>query len=281
MAASSSLPHVVFPSFHGPDVRRGILSHLHIVFERKKITMFKDQEMERCEQIGSKLIQAIREAKASLVLISKNYASSRCCLDELLEILKCKESSGQIVMPVFYDVDPSDVRKQKGDFGITFKTTCEGATEEKKQRWIEALTCVATITGEDSRICANDAAMLEKISTVMLKQLKIQKLKEKFRIHDLDHNGFITNHELRYVMSTTDKQARKIVDKATDKQVRKIIKAADVDNDGQISFDEFVKFIENDENINIEDELWWKSLPQKQCHGRKRKIFFELFGRSM
>lgn len=89
--------------------------------------------------------------------------------------------------------------------------------------------------------------MLEKISTVMLKQLKIQKLKEKFRIHDLDHNGFITNHELRYVMSTTDKQARKIVDKATDKQVRKIIKAADVDNDGQISFDEFVKFIENDE----------------------------------
>ncbi|KAF8045278.1 hypothetical protein N665_5282s0002 [Sinapis alba] len=238
MAASSSLPHLVFPSFHGPDVRRGILSHLHIVFERKKITMFKDQEMERCQQIGAELIQAIREAKASIVLISKNYASSRCCLDELLEILKCKESSGQIVMPVFYDVDPSDVGKQKGDFGITFRTTCEGVTEEKKRGWIEALTCVATIAGEHSRNCHDEAEMLEKISTVMLKQLKIQKLKEEFKIHDVDQNGFITKPELLYGIS------KKVGDKVTNKQVRKIIKAADDDDDGQISYDEFVKLIE-------------------------------------
>lgn len=153
MASSSSLSHVIhpiFPSFHGPDVRREFLSHLHCVFARKEITMFKDQEMERCQPIGSVLIQAIREAKASIVVISKNYASSKCCLDELLEILKCREASGQIVMPIFYNVDPSDVGKQKGDFGVAFERTCEGVTEEKKRKWIEALTCIATIVGEHS-----------------------------------------------------------------------------------------------------------------------------------
>ncbi|KAG2302673.1 hypothetical protein Bca4012_061004 [Brassica carinata] len=273
MAVSSSLSHFVFPSFHGPDVRKGILSHLHIVFARKKITVFNDQAMERCQPIGSALIQAIREAKASIVLISKNYASSRCCLDELLEILKCKESSGQIVMPIFYDVDPSDVKKQKGDFGVIFKTTCEGATEEQKRRWIEALTCVATITGEHSRNCADEAAMLEKISTVMLEQLKIQKVKEVFKTHDVDHNGFVTKHELLFMMTTKGR------DKVTDKQVRKIIKAADVDEDGQISYDEFVKLMEN---INIEDVLCWESLTQKlHFHGRKRQKFFKFIGLSM
>ncbi|KAJ0265782.1 EF-hand domain-containing protein [Hirschfeldia incana] len=265
MAASSSLPHFVFPSFHGPDVRKGILSHLHIVFAMKKITVFKDQEMDRCQPIGSALIQAIREAKASIVLISKNYASSRCCLDELLEILRCKEFSGQIVMPVFYDVDPSDVRAQKGDFGIIFKTTCQGATEEQKRRWIEALTCVATISGEHSRNCADEAAMLEKVSTVMLYKLKMEKLKVEFRIHDLDQNGFITKEELQYVIRNSGV-------KVTDKQVRKIIKAADADHDGRISYDEFVKFIEK---IDIENVRWWEISPQKlHCHGRKRDKFF-------
>ncbi|KAG5383104.1 hypothetical protein BRARA_I01613 [Brassica rapa] len=245
MATSSSLSHVIhsiFPSFHGPDVRRDFLSHLHNVFARKQITMFDDQKMERCQTIGPVLIQAIRQAKASIVVLSRNYASSSCCLDELLEILKCKEDLGQIVMPIFYDVDPSDIRKQKGDFGVAFKKTCEGIAEEKKRRWIEALTCVATIVGEHSRNWNDEAAMLEKISTVMLEKLKMEKLWEMFRSHDIDRNGFINEQELRYSMTRDG-------GKVTDEEVRMIIKAADVDSDGRISHNEFAKFIETD---NIE-----------------------------
>lgn len=150
--SSSSLPHVVFPSFHGPDVRSGILSHLRNVFARKGITMFNDNDIERGHTIGSKLVEAITKAEVSIVLLSKNYASSIWCLGELLEILKCKEASELIVIPIFYDVDPSDVRIQTGDFGIAFKKTCEGVTEKQKQRWIQALTRVANIAGEHSRI---------------------------------------------------------------------------------------------------------------------------------
>ena len=54
------------------------------------------------------------------------------------------------VMTIFYKVDPSSVRKQWGDFGSTFKKTCEGKTEEVKQRWSKALAYIATVAGEHS-----------------------------------------------------------------------------------------------------------------------------------
>ena len=108
-SSSSSSPikrYHVFPSFHGPDVRRGFLSHLRHQFASKGITTFKDQEIERGHTIGPELVQAIRESRVSVALLSKNYASSSWCLDELVEILNCKRVSEQIVMTIFYQVDP-------------------------------------------------------------------------------------------------------------------------------------------------------------------------------
>ncbi|XP_020872727.1 disease resistance protein RML1A isoform X2 [Arabidopsis lyrata subsp. lyrata] len=163
----------VFSSFHGPDVRNGFLSHLHNHFESKGITTFNDQEIERGHTIGPELVQAIRESRVSIVVLSEKYASSGWCLDELVEILKCKEASGQAVLTIFYKVDPSDVRKQRGDFGNTFKKTCEGKTEEVKQRWIKALTDVATIAGEHSLNWANEAEMIQKIATDVSNKLNV------------------------------------------------------------------------------------------------------------
>ncbi|XP_020872254.1 disease resistance protein RML1A isoform X6 [Arabidopsis lyrata subsp. lyrata] len=177
MASSSSLScikrHQVFSSFHGPDVRRGFLSHLHNHFASKGITTFNDEKIDRGQTIGPELVQAIRESRVSVVLLSKKYASSSWCLDELLEILKCNEAQGQIVMTIFYDVDPSDVKKQRGEFGKAFEKTCEGKTEEVKQRWIEALAHVATIAGEHSLNWANEAEMIQKIATDVLNKLNL------------------------------------------------------------------------------------------------------------
>ncbi|KAG7548806.1 Toll/interleukin-1 receptor homology (TIR) domain [Arabidopsis suecica] len=176
-AASSvfikKLRYHVFPSFHGPDVRRGFLSHLHYHFTSKGITTFKDQEIERGQAIGPELVQAIRESRISVVVLSKSYGSSSWCLDELVEILRCKEDQGQIVMTIFYEIDPSDVRKQSGDFGRDFKITCEGKTEEVKQRWIQALAHVATIAGEHLLNWDNEAAMVEKFATDVSNKLNL------------------------------------------------------------------------------------------------------------
>ncbi|XP_010430483.1 PREDICTED: disease resistance protein RML1A-like isoform X2 [Camelina sativa] len=167
-SSSSASPRTwryrVFTSFHGPDVRKTFLSHLRKHFMCNGITMFDDQAIERGQTISPELTQGIRESRISIVLLSKNYASSSWCLDELLEILKCKDAIGQIVMTVFYGVDPSDVRNQIGEFGKVFKKTCAGKTEEKRRRWSQALYDVGNIAGEHFLNWENESKMIEKIA---------------------------------------------------------------------------------------------------------------------
>ncbi|KAG7564447.1 Toll/interleukin-1 receptor homology (TIR) domain [Arabidopsis suecica] len=169
--SSQSWTHQVFPSFHGEDVRVDFLSHIQKEFRRKGIIPFIDNEIRRGESIGPELINAIRESKIAVVLFSRNYASSKWCLDELVEIMKCREEFGQTVIPIFYKVDPSNVKKLTGDFGSVFRNTCEGKTKEVIGRWRQALAKLATIAGYDSRNWYNEAAMIEKIVIDILNML--------------------------------------------------------------------------------------------------------------
>ncbi|XP_023634082.1 probable disease resistance protein RPP1 isoform X3 [Capsella rubella] len=148
---SRTRKHHVFPSFHGTDVRKTILTHILKEFKGKGIEPFIDNDIERSKSIGPELIEAIRGSKIAIVLLSKNYASSSWCLNELVEIMKCREEFGQRVMTIFYDVDPTDVKKQTGDFGKVFNKTCRGKTKDEIKRWRKALESVATIAGEHSR----------------------------------------------------------------------------------------------------------------------------------
>ncbi|CAF1919059.1 unnamed protein product [Brassica napus] len=166
MASSSSRTwrYRVFASFHGAYVRKTFLSHLRKQFNYNGITMFDDQGIEKSQTISPALTRAIMESKISIVVLSKKYASSSWCLDELLQILKCKEDAGQIVMTIFHGVDPSDVRKQTGEFGIAFNETCQGKTEEKVQKWSKALNEVGNIAGEHFLNWDNESNMIEKIA---------------------------------------------------------------------------------------------------------------------
>ena len=79
-----------------------------------------DEKLERGECIALDLLRAIEESRFSIVVLSKNYASSTWCLDELVKIIECKKHTELRVSPVFYYVDPFDVWKQTGMFGQTF-----------------------------------------------------------------------------------------------------------------------------------------------------------------
>ncbi|KAF3663584.1 Calmodulin-3 [Capsicum annuum] len=63
-----------------------------------------------------------------------------------------------------------------------------------------------------------------------------EELKEAFKVFDKDQNGYISATELRHVMIN-------LGEKLTDEEVEQMIREADLDGDGQVNFDEFVKMM--------------------------------------
>ncbi|XP_044476024.1 disease resistance protein RPV1-like [Mangifera indica] len=152
MASSSLVRYDVFLSFRGEDTRDGFTSHLNAALCRRKIETFIDYELKKGDEISPSLSWAIEGSMISIIVFSQRYASSRWCLEELVKILDCKKMNGQIVIPVFYRIDPSDVRKQTGNFGDAFADHEERYRDrpEMLQRWRNALTEVANLSGFDS-----------------------------------------------------------------------------------------------------------------------------------
>ena len=154
-SSSSTHPwkYDVFLSFRGEDTRQSFTSHLHAALCRNGINTFKDDQLRRGEKISPALVQAIEESRFSIIILSENYASSSWCLEELTKILECVKVRGHEPLPVFFNVDPSHVGKQKGSFAEAFARHEQVYREKMEEvvKWRKALTEVATISGWDSR----------------------------------------------------------------------------------------------------------------------------------
>ncbi|PRQ22556.1 putative TIR domain-containing protein [Rosa chinensis] len=153
-SSSSGSTFDVFLSFRGEDTRHGFTDHLYYAMIQKGIIAFRDTEkLERGRPISSDLLKAIKESRIAVIILSANYATSTWCLEELAQIVECEKSTGLKVLPVFYHVEPSEVRKQTGSFYKAFckhaKTFADDMGKAKVNKWREALTKVANISGWD------------------------------------------------------------------------------------------------------------------------------------
>ena len=140
----------VFISFRGKDTRNTFVDLLYDAFKREGIIAFKDDEkLEKGKTISPELSNAIEKSRYVVVIFSKNYASSTWCLDELAKIFHCEKHMGMKILPVFYDVEPSDVRKQMGTFAQAFIEYENRFKEniEKVKMWRAALTHVGNLAG--------------------------------------------------------------------------------------------------------------------------------------
>ena len=154
MRFSSSVPfsaplqekYDVFLSFRGEDTRDAFTSHLHKALLGKKIETYMDYRLEKGDDIGPALLEAIEKSKIALVIFSKDYASSTWCLKELVHILGCKKSYGQIVIPIFYRIDPSHVRKQQGTYALEDRPLKRSSRDEVAN-WRAALEEAANMSG--------------------------------------------------------------------------------------------------------------------------------------
>nr|KYP59377.1 TMV resistance protein N [Cajanus cajan] len=139
----------VFLSFRGSDTRHGFTGHLYkALCDRGIHTFIDDEELQRGEEITPSLLKAIQESRIAIPVFSKNYASSTFCLDELVSILACFKEKGRLVLPVFYDVDPSHVRHQIGNYEEALNSHKERFNDQEKlQKWKIALRQVADLSG--------------------------------------------------------------------------------------------------------------------------------------
>ncbi|GKE24440.1 Toll/interleukin-1 receptor domain-containing protein [Tanacetum coccineum] len=135
--STSSIPkgfkYDVFLSFRGEDTRKNFVDHLYHALKDKGIYTYKDDEkIQKGKRISDDLFKSIEDSKFYIIVFSKNYASSSWCLEELVKIMECQKMTEHTAYPVFYDVEPTEVRKQSGAVGEAF---AKHEKEVRNQSW--------------------------------------------------------------------------------------------------------------------------------------------------
>ncbi|CAI0396607.1 unnamed protein product [Linum tenue] len=100
----------VFISFRGEDVRDNFLSIVfHHLNDLKKLAVYKDDvNLHRGVEISPSLLQAIEVSDVYVVILSRNYANSKWCLEELEKIFQCVERHKRMLIPVTYGMSFND-----------------------------------------------------------------------------------------------------------------------------------------------------------------------------
>ncbi|KAM5554807.1 hypothetical protein ABKV19_022963 [Rosa sericea] len=172
-SSGGSFKYDVFINFRGEDTRRGFVGHLNGELKQRALHTFIDSEDLRKGDDLSELFKAIQGSRLSIVVFSKDYASSKWCLKELVQILECMDRQSQIVVPIFYQVDPSHIRNLKESFAEAFAKHESGSNVDKEEleSWKFSLKTAANLSGWDSKEYRYDIELIGSIVEDILKRL--------------------------------------------------------------------------------------------------------------
>ncbi|GJY86240.1 disease resistance TIR-NBS-LRR class family protein [Tanacetum coccineum] len=163
MASSSnssvqkSFKYDVFLSFRGEDTRNKFVSHLYEALQRNCIETYKDDErIKKGERINDQLLKSIEDSRFYIIVFSKNYASSSWCLDELVKIIECHKMPEHTAFPVFYDVEPTEVRKH---YGPVRKAFSKHENQEAAGKWRDAMKELANLAGWELKLHSTNSSV--------------------------------------------------------------------------------------------------------------------------
>ncbi|CAN6544779.1 unnamed protein product [Malus baccata var. baccata] len=135
-----------------PQLIQESMIHLHHALLSKNIETYIDCRIHRGDEIAPSLLDAIEKSKLSVIIFSQKFASSSWCLIEPVHIMECKKKNGQFVVPIFYDISPSDLRKENGIYAnaIAEHEKCLKGSMGKVHKWRAALADAANLSGFDN-----------------------------------------------------------------------------------------------------------------------------------
>ncbi|KAI4354066.1 hypothetical protein L6164_002966 [Bauhinia variegata] len=136
------------------DNRMGFFYHLLCSLQSAGLAVYSDVHGQQKGLLGanflsSSLLKDIERSRVCIVIFSRAFASSRYCLEEVEKIMEFHRTIGQIVLPVFYNVEQREVHRQSGIFGESFVQLLMeiSLTKEKELSWRRALTKAAKLKG--------------------------------------------------------------------------------------------------------------------------------------
>ncbi|CAH1431744.1 unnamed protein product [Lactuca virosa] len=132
----------------GKDTRNNFTSHLYEALRRNNFDVFHDTSLRPGLVIGPQLLESIKQSRIFVVIFSTNYGDSKWCMDELAHMMYCVDrNSNQTILPIFLDVNPSDVGTQQGSYKEAFKYYETKFNQERVQNWREALRRAGELHG--------------------------------------------------------------------------------------------------------------------------------------
>uniref|UniRef100_A0A0D6QUE0 TIR domain-containing protein n=1 Tax=Araucaria cunninghamii TaxID=56994 RepID=A0A0D6QUE0_ARACU len=135
----------VFLSFRGGDIRKTFVDHLYASLDNAGVNVFLDsQKLIRGDEISSTIQEAIKNSAILIPIFTKNFAESHWCLDEVAHM--CKANG--IIIPLFYDVQPTEVRNpERGAFSKAFEQKKGRYSLQRIKEWKNALSKVSSLSG--------------------------------------------------------------------------------------------------------------------------------------
>ncbi|CAJ2633887.1 unnamed protein product [Trifolium pratense] len=146
----STARYQIFISFRGKDTREIFTNHLYEALCNEGFETFIDDEALEGGSPIDKLLEAIEESRFAIVVLSENFADSKWCLKELVKILDCRKRKKQLVLPIFYEVEPTDIRHLKGRYGEAMAEHEKKLAKDSKTvlEWTLALSDISQLKGE-------------------------------------------------------------------------------------------------------------------------------------
>ncbi|XP_028763075.1 disease resistance protein RLM3-like [Neltuma alba] len=132
---SSSEPKWNYDVFFSSSIDCFVIRSLKSSLRDAEIKTFIDDDDKK--EIKPAILRAIEESRTSLIVLTKDFGDSIERLKRLQKIMKCHRRKGQVVLPIYYDVNLWEVRKQSGRFGEAFEGLVKGTcvTQKEQMRW--------------------------------------------------------------------------------------------------------------------------------------------------
>ncbi|KAL1218974.1 Disease resistance protein RPV1 [Cardamine amara subsp. amara] len=135
------------------DTSHKFTGRLYEAFIKEEVRVWNDDvkcgddDDDDDDELRPSLVEAIDDSVAYVIVLSPNYANSHLRLEELAMLCDLRSSLKRLVFPIFYEIQPWEVKTQLGPYEKDFEEYSKRFGEEKIQRWRSALNLVGNISG--------------------------------------------------------------------------------------------------------------------------------------